>query len=124
MRREEGGWEDKKKEETHLRLLIPIHRVRAITALHPAHPAVDAVQLVLHMALLVAVRVHGRRLSHRVARGQGGGGGRIRVLCAPLVCRSDQLELEPGAWICCACCPALVHAYDKGVEEGNRYVGV
>jgi hypothetical protein len=90
-----GG--QKKGEETHLRLLVPIHRVRAITALHPAHP----VQLVVHMTLLVPVPmrvgVHGRWLDLDV-RGQGSGDGRglIRVLCAPAVCRGDKIELEPG----------------------------
>ncbi|KAJ7817244.1 hypothetical protein B0H13DRAFT_2135445 [Mycena leptocephala] len=81
--------------------LVPIHRIRAITALHPA--VVIAVQLVVHMTLLVAVtirvrmgvlHVHGRRLS---LHGRGHGRRPIRVLCAPVVRRSgDQLELEPG----------------------------
>ncbi|KAJ7847554.1 hypothetical protein B0H13DRAFT_2091789 [Mycena leptocephala] len=91
-----------RREETHLLLLrlVPIHRVRAITALHPA--VVIAVQLVVHMTLLVAVpirvrmgvlHVHGRRLS---LHGRGHGRRPIRVLCAPVICRSRQLELEPG----------------------------
>jgi hypothetical protein len=85
---------------------------------------VVAVQPVLHMALLVPVRVHGRRLGLDV-RGHRSGDGRgpIRVLCAPVVCRSDQLELEPGPWICCACCPTSAICNTKqGVGTAYRYV--
>ncbi|KAJ7865228.1 hypothetical protein B0H13DRAFT_2067878 [Mycena leptocephala] len=62
-----------KKEEIDLLLrLIHVHCVRAITALHPAIAV--AVQLVLHMALLVPVHVHGCRPGLDV-HGNGSGDG-------------------------------------------------